>query len=69
MSQNDRLLAYLKRHGQINPLEAWQHIGVYRLAARCHDLKCAGHKITKETVAVRNRFGEECRVAQYRLEA
>ncbi len=66
MSQCERLLARLKR-GPITPLEAWSELGIYRLGARVYDLKEQGHEITREMVAVSNKFGEECRVAQYTL--
>lgn len=66
MNQCDRLLERLKR-GPITPLEAWSELGIYRLGARVYDLKEQGHDIAKDLVAVRNRNGEECRVAQYRL--
>lgn len=66
-TQCGRLLEYLRKHGKINPLEAWQELGIYRLAARCHDLRCSGHDIIKATVSVQNRFGEDCRVAEYRM--
>lgn len=66
MSQCERLLDRLQV-SPITPMEAWSELGVYRLAARVCDLKEAGHDIAKETVSVANRFGEECRVARYRL--
>lgn len=66
MSQCERLLNRLQV-APITPMEAWNELGVYRLAARVCDLKEAGHNIAKETVSVANRFGEECRVARYRL--
>ena len=66
MSQCDRLLSRLKR-GPITPMEAWSELGIYRLGARVFDLKASGHDIDRELVQVSNRFGEECRVAQYRL--
>ena len=66
MSQCDRLLSRLKR-GPITPMEAWSELGIYRLGARVFDLKANGHEIDRELVPVSNRFGEECRVDQYRL--
>lgn len=66
-TQNERLLAHLQKHEVIQPLYAWQLLGIYRLGARIYDLRQAGHAIDKETVTVRNQFGEECRVAQYRM--
>ena len=43
MSQNDRLLNHLQTKGSINPMEAWHELGIYRLAARCNDLRNTGH--------------------------
>ena len=69
MSQNDRLLNHLQTKGSINPMEAWGEIGLYRLAARINDLRNSGHTITRQLVTVSNRFGEKCKVAEYRLAA
>lgn len=68
-TQNDRVLAYLERHGSINAMQALSELGIYRLAARIADLKNAGHAIESRAVDVTNRFGEACRVAEYRLHA
>lgn len=67
--QTDRLLQYLKTHREIDPLTAWDELGIYRLGARIYDLREAGHPITSDRKLVDNRFGEECRVALYTLEA
>ena len=68
-TQNARLLAYLKAHRQIDPMTAWRELGIYRLGARVFDLREAGHNIESTRVPVENRFGEECRVALYKLAA
>ena len=68
-TQCDRILEHLERYGSITPLEAWQRCGVYRLGARIYDLRHQrGIEIKKDTVSVKNQFGEDCRVAQYKLE-
>jgi len=69
MTQNNRLFLYLVKHGKINPLEAWQHLGIYRLAAVVFVLKNQGYKITTNKVEVKNQFNESCHVAQYELES
>lgn len=66
-TQNERLAAYLEEHKEINPLEAWVKLGIYRLGARVFDLRQQGYEIKSENVKVQNRFGEACHVAQYRL--
>jgi hypothetical protein len=68
MSQNERLLLHLKNFGTIQPMLAWSQLGIYRLASRICDLRQAGHNIEKRMVIVTNRWGEEVRVAEYRLE-
>ena len=67
MTQNTRLLSYLKLNGTIDPLESWEQLGIYRLGARIFDLKNQGHNIQTENKTVLNRFNEGCRVALYRL--
>ena len=67
MTQNERLLRYLRTHKSITPMEAWSSLGIYRLGARIHDLKKAGHIIDSKTATVQNMFGEDCQVAMYSL--
>jgi len=63
MSQEQRLLQYLKDHGSINPMEALQELGIFRLAARVNDLRKSCVAITSKSTNAKNRFGETCRVA------
>ena len=41
-SQNSQVLKHLNRRGDITPLYALTRLGVYRLAARIHDLRELG---------------------------
>jgi hypothetical protein len=38
-SQNKIIREHLKKHKSISPLQALNKYGIYRLAARCHDLR------------------------------
>ena len=67
-TQCERVLKYMRDFGSINPLEAMADLGVMRLAARIADLRRAGHKISRQTVTTRNRYGRAVRYARYRLE-
>ena len=68
-TQCDRIQSYLETHDGITPMEAWNQLGVYRLGARIWDLKHKkGLPIVRYMVKVKNRYGEECKVAKYRLE-
>ena len=64
-NQNERLIDYLKEHGKINPLQAWQELGIYRLSARIACIKAMGSIITTHRVNQPNRFGELCHFAEY----
>ena len=68
MTQEEKILDYMERHGSITPLEAMNELGVMRLGARIYDLKESGIKIITETVKGKNRDGEPTRYARYRLE-
>lgn len=68
MTQCDRILQYMEKHGSINQKQAMIYIGCYRLAARIADLRAAGYKITRQMVKGKNRYGEPVSFAEYRLE-
>jgi len=66
MTQDERLLDYMRDNKHIDPLQAWQELGIYRLAACIHRLRKQGHNIISNRKKVQNRFGEVCNVADYR---
>jgi len=68
MTQNERVLEYLKQHKGLEPMTAWLELGVYRLGARIFDLKKMGHNIKSTSIDVWNRWGEKATVAYYQLE-
>lgn len=67
LTQNERVLAYMRKFGGITQLEALTVIGVMRLASRIADLKRLGYSISSEMVTVKNRYDEKCRVKRYTL--
>ena len=66
-TQAERILDYMKEFGSITQLEALRDLGVLRLASRISELKVDGHGITKKMVKVKNRYGENCMIAEYSL--
>ncbi|MBT4643721.1 MAG: hypothetical protein HOC09_33375 [Deltaproteobacteria bacterium] len=50
MSQNDRILIHLLGGYKITPLDALQHFGCFRLAARIDELKKRGHNIISRPI-------------------
>ena len=67
MSDKNRVLAYLREHGSITPLEALNSFGCYRLGARVWDLRHDGHNIVTEIIEGTDRHGEPARFARYTL--
>lgn len=65
-SQNKRLLKHLESGESINPLQAWNELGIYRLSARIFDLRDL-NEITTTIIQVENKFGETFNLAEYRL--
>lgn len=66
-TQKERLLSFLRKNGTINPLQSWVDLGIYRLSAQIFVLRGENHNIVTNLVKVKNKYGEECRVAEYKL--
>lgn len=68
MTQNERVLDYMKKVGPITQIEALSELGIMRLASRINDLKKQGYYIKSEMVSKKNYKGETIRFARYSLE-
>lgn len=66
-TQCQRIIDYMTKFGSISTIEAFNDLGVARLASRIHDLKSQGYSIISETKTGRNRFGELTSFKVYRL--
>jgi hypothetical protein len=62
-----RILDYMRQFGSISTIEAFNDLGVARLASRIHDLKGQGYNIISETKTSKNRFGENTSFKVYKL--
>jgi hypothetical protein len=67
--QEKYVLDYIERHGSITANEAHDDLGINRLASRINDLKNSGYPIIKEWEYGRNRRGDKCHWARYRMGA
>lgn len=63
--QCERVLDYLHTNGSITQNQAFNDIGVMRLASRISDLRRNGYAISKKMVKSRNRYGEIISFARY----
>ena len=68
MTQKEKVLDHLQRHGKITDLEAYRDYAIRRLGARIWDLRDAGIKIRTENTKAKNRFGQITTFATYILE-
>jgi hypothetical protein len=69
MTQSQRILRHLEDYGSITQMDAIRDYGIMRLASRVNDLRREGHPIITERVEGRNRYGERCHWARYRMGA
>lgn len=67
MNQQERLKQHLILHNTINPLHAWERLGIYRLSDTVYKLRKQGWHIETKDLEVKNQFGEKCVVAEYVL--
>ena len=66
-TQCNKILAHIKEHGSISPIEARVLYGVMRLASRVNDLRRRGVDIESELVTGVDRDGKKVRYAVYKL--
>ena len=66
-TQRDKILHHLETFGSIDPVQALQEYGVFRLAARIDELRRDAYEIETHLVKTVNRFGEDVRFGRYVL--
>lgn len=67
MTQCQRIIDYMRQFGSISTIEAFNDLGVARLASRIHDLKAQGYHIVSEMGTAKNRYGETVHFKIYKL--
>lgn len=66
-TQAERLLEHLQSGKSITRLSALTELGIFELSARVIDIESRGHVIQRKPIKITNRFGETCRVMEYRM--
>ena len=66
MSQQKRLLAWLKSGKTLTRLSAWDDLGILEAPARISELRSQGYNISTTMVPVINRYGEAVRIALWK---
>lgn len=67
MTQEQRMLEYMKTHKTITNREAVINLGIGSPTKAISNLTRAGEPIKREWVTGKNRYGESCRFVQYSL--
>lgn len=68
MTQDERILKFIEEHGSISPMEAWNELGITKLATRVSYMRRhCGIEFEKYYVKTRNRFGEPVSYMRYSL--
>lgn len=62
------LYDHMTEHGAITSAEAYEMYGIFRTASRMHEIRTAGIGIHTTMKTGKNRFGVDCRFAEYSLE-
>lgn len=65
MTQKEKIIDHLKKHGSITDLDAYRLYAIRRLGARIWDLKHEGFNIISQNTKDKNRFGQPTRFVTY----
>lgn len=67
LTQCDKILAYIRKHGSITPLDALREFNCMRLASRMSDLKARGYNVKSKMETAKNKNGELVSYARYTI--
>ena len=62
------LYDHMTEQGSITSAEAYEKYCIFRTASRMHEIRTAGIGIKTTMKTGKNRFGVDCRYAEYSLE-
>lgn len=66
MTQIDRIIEFVRAHGSITPMDAFE-MGITRLAACVFEMRHRGINVVTDKAETVNRYGEKVRFARYRV--
>ena len=68
MTQKDEIERYIREHGSITPMDAFNDLGITKLATRVSEMKRDGIRIIGELEKEKNRNGKKVQFMRYRME-
>lgn len=66
-TQRERIIDYINKFGSISPIEAFQDLGITKLATRVSEMRQDGIQFRIVLEKGKNRFGETTHYARYFL--
>ena len=67
MTQQQRILQYMRDFGSLSPMEAFRDLGITKLATRISEMTRSGQAVTRQMEISHNRYGDTVRYMRYRL--
>ena len=67
MTQTEKVLDFMKSNGSISTWEAFEQLGITRLASRINDIEKSGVAIERETISKQNRYGDKIHFTRYSI--
>lgn len=67
MTQQQRIIQYMRDFGSITPMDAFRDLGITKLATRISEMTRNGQAVSRNMETSRNRYGETVRYMRYRL--
>ena len=65
MTQKELVLQYITDFGSITPMEAFNDLGITKLATRISEMRKEGKEFKIDMVKKKNRYGKPVRFARY----
>ena len=67
MTQTEKVMDYMQTHGSISTWEAFEELGITRLASRINDIEKSGVPIDRQTISKENRYGDKIHFTKYSI--
>lgn len=67
VTQRERVLQYIREHGFITSMDAFNKLGCTQVATRILELKGMGYRFRKERIYTKNMYGDDTHYDKYFL--
>lgn len=67
MTQEEAIVKFLEKHSWISPMQAFEYLGITKLATRVSEMKQKGFVFEDEDVTKKTRYGRTATFKKYRI--